>query len=257
MLVIQAPLVTHHCRLYWRFGFSWKYTPKSLAALLSMFKYMLSFPLPDLLYHFVVSMQTIACASFVCYLPSYCIAALLQHNLCHSLCSKHDFLALTSCLLIKLFILCWKYSWLSVGHYLVKVQHCKLCVKSRLRFRYNHLSPVSVNKMNCFLWLFLIAATTLPASHHAWLPKNLGRGSSLTYSLAQLNENLVVESLEQVNDSVFCYVAHVDEVDLLKYSFPAYIHCKIPLKTLLPMLCVTHSRKIATLHRLSPSSHCT
>ena len=147
-----------------------------------------------------------------------------------------------------------------MGHYLVKARQIKLCVKSRPRFRYNRISPVSVNKMNCLLRHILIAVTMGPASHHARLQENLGGGSSLTYSLAQINEHLVVRShgLDQVlKDAVFRYVAHVDDVELLKYPFPAYIHCKMLLETLLPMLPVTHARKIAALHGLSPGSRCT
>ena len=252
-LLIQAPLVTHRCHAYWRFGFSsWKCPPKILVALLSLFKYLSeSFvPLSDILYHFVVSIQTIGCASSVCHLPPYHTATLLRHDLRRSLCSKHDFLALKSRLLSKLSIWCrnLKYLWLlrvmslrPRGHNF-KLVKANLCVKSRLRFKYHRVSPVSVNKMICLLQPFLIAAASMaPASHHARLQENLGGGAGRTYSLAQLNEHLVVGSLKQEKDSVFRYVAHVDDVGLLKYPFPAYIHCRMPIETLLPMLPVTHA----------------
>ena len=139
-----------------------------------------------------------------------------------------------------------------------KLVKTKLCMKSRVRFKYHRVSPVSVNKMICLLQPFLIAAASMaPASHHARLQENLGGGAGRTYSLAQLNEHLVVGSLKQEKDSVFRYVAHVDDVGLLKYPFPAYIHCRMPIETLLPMLPVTHARKISTLHGLSPGSRCT
>ena len=132
---------------------------------------------------------------------------------------------------------------------------------SRLRFKCNRLSPVSVNKMICLLRPVLIAATTMaPASHHAQLQNNLGGGAlSSSFSFAQLSEHLVVpvESLDQVKDSVFRYAAHVNEAGLLKYPYPAYIHCKMLLEDLVPMLTVVHARKIINLHGLSPGSCCT
>ena len=78
-----------------------------------------------------------------------------------------------------------------------------------------------------------------------------------TYLFTQLSSHLVAGSLEQGKESVFRYitVAHVD--DLLEYSSPAYIHCKIPLDKLLSMLPVTHARKIITLHGSSPGAQCT
>src|ERR1700678_1043087 len=143
------------------------------------------------------------------------------------------FFALTGHLLRKLPFLCQNFVWLSMGRYLVKARCSKLprCAKSRLRFRYSRLSPTSVNKMNCLLRPLLIAATVAPASHYAQRQDNLGGGAlSSTYSLAQLSEHLAAGSLEQEKDSVFRYVAHVDDVGLLKYPSPAYIHCKIPLE---------------------------
>ena len=95
------------------------------------------------------------------------------------------------------------------------------------------------------------------ASCHARLQGNLRGGTCLTFSLAQLKERLVVESLDLVKDSAFHYVAHVDEAGLLKYPHPAYVHCKMPLEELLHMLPVTHAQKIAKLHGLSPGSRCT
>ena len=152
-LVIQAPLVTHRCRAYWRFGLLRKYIPEFLAALPSFFKYPLSFPLHNLLLHFIVSIQAIACACSVVHLPPYRITTLLRHSLRRSLCSKHDFFALINRLLRKLCSLYRKSLWLPMGCYLVKARCSKLlqCVKSRLRFKYNRLSPVSVNKLICLL----------------------------------------------------------------------------------------------------------
>jgi hypothetical protein len=155
MLMIQAPLVTYCYHAYWIFGLTQKYMPKSLETLLSLFEYLSFFLLCDSLHYSVVSMQTIACVYLVGHLPPYRITMLLQHKLCCSLSSKHDFFALMTSLLTKLFFLCQKYLWLPMSHYLVKAQHSKLrgcaSVKSRLRFKYNHFSPASVNTIKCLL----------------------------------------------------------------------------------------------------------
>ena len=218
-LTVQAPLVAHRCHAYWRIGFLQKYTPMQC-----LFKYRPFLPLSNLLHHFVASIQTIACASFAGNLPPYCPATLLQHDLRRSLHSKHDFIALTHCLLSNLSTLGRKCLWLPAGLYLVDAQQSKLCLKSKPRFRYNSLYPASVNKMIRLQQPFLTAADTGPASHHARLQENLGGGASATYSLAQLNKHLVAESLEQEKDSVFRYAAHVEGVDPLTYPSPAHIH---------------------------------
>ena len=95
-LMIQAPLVTHRYRTHWRFDFSWKY----------MFKFLSFFPLYELLHHFVVLMQTVACVCSVGHLLLYRITMLLQHDLRLSLCSKQDFFASMSLVLSKLSFLC-------------------------------------------------------------------------------------------------------------------------------------------------------
>ena len=262
IFMIQAPLVTHRCRVYMNIGLLQKYRLKSLQALLSLFEYLSFFPLRNLLHHFLVSIQRIACAYSVAHLPPYCITTLLRHSLRRSLCSKHDFFVSTSSLLRKLCFLYRKLLWLPMGHYLVKARRSSCTLKSRLRFKYNRLSPISVNKMICLLQAVLIAATTMvPTSHHAELQNNLGGGAlRSSFTFAQLSEHLVVpveEILDQIKDSVFRYAAHVNEADLLKYPCPAYIHCKIPLEELVPMLTVVHARKIISLHGLSPGSRCT
>ena len=266
-LTIQAPLATHHGRACWRFGPLQKYSPKPLASLLPLFRYLRRsyFPLCDLLHHFIALLHhyivSIACVCSVGHLPPCHTAMLLQHDLCRSLCSKHDFVALTSRLLSKLSFLRQKSLWLPIGHYLVKARRSKLLRRAKseswLRFKYSRLSPVSVNTAICLLRAVLIEATTAPASHHTLLQQNLGGGACPVYSLAQLSKHLVAGSLEQGKDYVFRYVAHVDAVGLLEYSPLAYIHCKMPLEELLPMLPVVHARKIATLHGSAPGSRCT
>jgi hypothetical protein len=134
MQATLASLSAHSCRAYWRFGHSRKY----------FLLYLLPFPSRGLLYHFVTSLQIIACVCSVGHQPPCHAIMLLQHSLRRSSYLRHDFFALTSQLLHKLSLLRRKSLWLPMGRYLVRA----LCRKlpggliSGLRFKRNRLSPI-------------------------------------------------------------------------------------------------------------------
>ena len=54
-----------------------------------------------------------------------------------------------------------------------------------------------------------------------------------------------------------CYVSHVDDVGLLAYPSPAYVHTSMPLSSLIKLIILSDARKIAAVHGMSVGSRCT
>ena len=82
-------------------------------------------------------------------------------------------------------------------------------------------------------------------------------GKALLFS--QISDYLVAGSTEagRLEDSVFRYVTHVDEVELLKYPSSQFVHTNIPLVDLFSFLPIRASRDIAAIHKISAGSRCT
>lgn len=53
------------------------------------------------------------------------------------------------------------------------------------------------------------------------------------------------------------YINHVDDVGLLAYSSSTYIHTNMPLSSLFKLITLSNARKIAAVHGIYTSSHCT
>ena len=76
----------------------------------------------------------------------------------------------------------------------------------------------------------------------------VGGGCSKSYLFSQFSDHLVPGSVEAGQDNVFCYVAHVDEIELLTYPSPHFVHTNILLNGLFTFLPLQHARKIAAIH---------
>ena len=76
-------------------------------------------------------------------------------------------------------------------------------------------------------------------------------------SFSQFSDHMVPSSAEVDQESVFRYVAHVDEVELHRYPSPQFVHTRVPLNELFTFLPVSHARKIAAVHGISAGSRCT
>ena len=61
------------------------------------------------------------------------------------------------------------------------------------------------------------------------------------YSFSQISDHLVPGPIEVVEDSVFRYVAYVDELGLLAYPPPQFVHASVPLNDLIAFLPVSHA----------------
>ena len=77
------------------------------------------------------------------------------------------------------------------------------------------------------------------------------------YSFSQISDYLIPGSTEADQDSMFRYVAHVDEVELLIYPSPQFVHTRVPLDEFFIFLLLSHARQIATIHGISAGSRCT
>jgi hypothetical protein len=87
--------------------------------------------------------------------------------------------------------------------------------------------------------------------------RRLGGGCvSKAYSFSQISDHLVPGSTEAGQDNMFRYVAHVDEIELLTYPSPQFVHTTVPLNELFTFLPLPHARKIATIHGISVGSRC-
>ena len=89
---------------------------------------------------------------------------------------------------------------------------------------------------------------------------NLGGGSGNSgrrlYDFSVIGDYLASDSSAVNQESVFRYVAHVDDVGLLAYSSAQFVHANIPLSELFKTLPVSHARKIASVHCIPAGSRC-
>ena len=89
------------------------------------------------------------------------------------------------------------------------------------------------------------------------LRRRVGGGMlSKACSFSQVSDHLVPGSMEVGEDSVFRYVAHVSEAELLAYPSPKFVHTSIPLNELFSFLPLSYMRKIAAIHGLPAGSQC-
>ena len=96
-------------------------------------------------------------------------------------------------------------------------------------------------------------AHSTPESHGTPRRRVGGGCVSKTYSFSQISDHLVPGSMEAGQDH---YVAHVDEIELLTYPSPQFVHTSIPLNELFTFLPLSHARKIAAVHGISVGSRC-
>ena len=89
---------------------------------------------------------------------------------------------------------------------------------------------------------------------------NFGGGSpnsgSKLYKFSVIGDYLASLPKEIDQESMFRYVAHVDNVGLLAYSSAQFVHANIPLSELFNIIPALHARKIAAVHCIPVGSHC-
>jgi hypothetical protein len=85
---------------------------------------------------------------------------------------------------------------------------------------------------------------------------NLGGSASRLFEFSLIGEHLTSDRSIVSQESMFRFVAHVDDVGLLAYSSSQFVHTNIPLKELFKFLPVSHARKIASVHFIPAGSRC-
>ena len=109
-------------------------------------------------------------------------------------------------------------------------------------------------------WMRLCTSDIKTSRQSAGTNLNLGGGSansgSRLYNFSVIGKYLVSDPSEVHQESMFRYVAHVDDVGLLAYSSAQFVHTNIPLSELFKFLPVLHARKIASIHCIPAGSRC-
>ena len=85
-------------------------------------------------------------------------------------------------------------------------------------------------------------------------PLCLGGGSSRLHSFESIERYVISDMSDTTAKCNFRYVDHVDDIGMLSYPAPAYIHTSIPLSILFGLVTLANARKIAAMHGISAGS---
>ena len=85
---------------------------------------------------------------------------------------------------------------------------------------------------------------------------SLGGAASRLFDFSLIGDHLTSDRSLVSQESMFRFVDHVDDVGILAYSSPQFVHTNIPLSQLFKFLPVLHARKIASVHCIPVGSHC-
>ena len=207
-----------------------------------------------------------------CIASSYCMENCSPHRRCvildlqlhWHLILRHDFKALNVRCGRKILPHRAEDLWLIIGFHLrlrwIKPKSCQLLINIILR-SWLHLQKRTGRGLYTLFGGAVESESvcSTPVSHKK--PRRCVGGGCLSKTLlySQISDYLVPGSTDagRLEDSVFRYVAYVDDVELLKYSSSQFVHTIVPLVDLFAFLTVTTARKIAAIHKISAGSRCT
>lgn len=143
------------------------------------------------------------------------------------------------------------------------LQKCRSQLASRFRFRLNQCIPVPDNCI-CLHCLSDIRSSDKPCcqkrdhnpSRQNSGGHNLGGSGCKLYNFSLIGDHLISDPSLVSQESMFRYVAHVDDVGLLAYSSAQFVHTNIPLCELFKFLPVSHAWKVASIHCIPAGSCC-
>jgi hypothetical protein len=215
--------------------------------------------------HFFRQVSCIAC----CYCTVYCSphrrCVILNLRLCQNLMLRHDFTALNVRCGRKIFQRRAENLWLIAGSYLHlhlrmnKMKSYKLLITFILRLCHHLQKQMGRNLYTLLSPAESETVHSTPVSQKKTRRRIGGGCLSKAFAFSQISDHLVPGSTEadQLKDSMFRYVAHVDEVELFTYSSSQFVHTSVPLIKLFAFLPIRHARKIAAIHNISAGSWCT
>ena len=187
------------------------------------------------------------------------ICVILRLHLHRQSILKHDFQVLNIRCKRKFFCQRAGGLWLTVGSHLhLRLDKYQLFSNVILRL-HQCLRKQIVKKLRVFAFITVASKIihSTPVFHNTHSRRVGGRCLSRAYSFSLISDYLIPGSTEADQDSMFRYVAHVDEVELLTYPSPQFVHTRVPLNELFTFLPLSHARKIATKHEISAGSRCT
>ena len=85
-------------------------------------------------------------------------------------------------------------------------------------------------------------------------PPHLGGGYSRQHVFKSIEPYVISDTSSATRKCSFRYVDHVDDVGVLSYPAPVYVHTSIPLSVLFGLITLANSRKIAAMHGISVGS---
>ena len=153
--------------------------------------------------------------------------------------------------------------WLIVGFYLSprskKMKSYRILPKVSARSRHRLQKQTGRGVCASFSITGLENMQSTPVSRKN-LKRRVGGGClSKAYSFSQISDYLVPGSADagRLEDSMFRYVAHVDEIEIVTtYPSPQFVRTSVPLNELFSFLPVRPARKIAAIHGISAGSRC-
>jgi hypothetical protein len=85
-------------------------------------------------------------------------------------------------------------------------------------------------------------------------PPHLGGGTSHHLSFKSIEPYVISNTSDATLACNFRYVGHVDDIGILSYPAPSYVHTSIPLSVLFGLITLANARKIAAMHGISAGS---
>jgi hypothetical protein len=210
--------------------------------------------------------------SFNCLHPDHDICRdclLLNLSFRQTLYAKHDFHVLKTRLNYKLS--CFQGTQRHALADLFRAYICRQRSKSRLATGFRFILKQIIHFSRNYLHLQHLSITRLTRSDKPCqvtvrdqirpskedsIVRNLGGSGCRLYNFSLIRDHLGSDPSLVAQDSMFRYVAHVDDVGSLAYSSAQFVRTNIPLYDLFKFLPVSHARKVGFIHHIPAGSRC-
>ena len=121
---------------------------------------------------------------------------------------------------------------------------------------YLHLQHLSITRLTRSDKPCQVRDQVRPSKEDSIVRRNLRGSGCRLYDFSLIRDHLVSDPSLVAQDSMFRYVAHVDDVGSLAYSSAQFVRTNIPLYDLFKFLPVSHAQKVASIHHIPAGSRC-